>query len=81
MTTDTYEAAVRREAAAAAEVDPSEVALDARFEDIGIDSLDALGMIANLEDEFGLEVPDEDLQELETVGDAVAVLRRAAAQA
>ena len=81
MDADPYEAAVKREAAAAADIDASAVALDARFEDIGIDSLDALGMISNLEDEFGLEVPDEDLHELETVSDAVAVLRRAAARA
>ena len=81
METATYEDAVRREAADAAGVDPADVALDDRFEDIGVDSLDALGMISNLEDEFGLEVPDEDLHDLETVADAVAVLRRAAARA
>ena len=80
MDKQTYEAAVRREAAQAAGLDPAEVALDARFEDVGIDSLDALGMISNLEDEFGVEVPDEALRTLETVGDAVAVLRRAAGQ-
>ena len=80
MDDQTYEDAVRREAAEVAGIDPSEVPLDARFEDIGVDSLDALGMISNLEDEFGVEVPDEDLRELETVGDAVAVLRRAAAR-
>ena len=78
MDDQTYEAAVRREAAQAAGTEPDQMTLDARFEDVGIDSLDALGIIANLEDEFGVEVPDEDLKGLETVGDAVAVLRRAA---
>ena len=81
MNADTFEDAVRREAAEAAGIDPADVALDARFEDIGVDSLDALGMISNLEDEFGIEVPDEDLKSLETVGDAVAILRRAAGEA
>lgn len=75
---DTYEEAVRREVAEAAEVEPSEVGLDDTFEELGVDSLDALGMIANLEDEFGVEVPDEDLKRLRTVRSAVEVLRCAA---
>ena len=81
MDAETCAAAVRREVAEAAGVDPAAVGLDDRFEDLGLDSLDALGMISNLEDEFEVEVPDEDLRELETVRDAVTVLRRAAGAA
>ena len=75
---DTYEDAVRREVAEAADVEAAEVGLDDTFESLGVDSLDALGMISNLEDEFGVDVPDEDLKGLETVRNAVDVLRPAA---
>ena len=75
MPSDPYEDAVRREVADAAGIAPDSFSLDDRFEDLGLDSLDALGMISNLEDEFGVDVPDEDLKGLETVRNAVDVLR------
>ena len=78
METDPYADAVIREVAYMAEIDESDVTLDARFEDLGVDSLDAIGMIANLEDEFDVDVPNEQLKGLETVRAAISVLRRAA---
>lgn len=40
-------------------------------DDLGIDSLDVVELIISVEDEFGLEIPDEDATELTTVGKIV----------
>lgn len=40
-------------------------------EDLGIDSLDTLEMLMALEDEYGIQIPNEDAQELKTVQDIV----------
>lgn len=39
--------------------------------DLGADSLDLMDMVMALEDEYGVEIPTEDLEKLVTVGDAV----------
>jgi acyl carrier protein len=50
----------------------SEVVPEARFiDDLGADSLDLVELIMALEDEYGLEIPDEDAEKIETVGDAI----------
>lgn len=41
------------------------------LEDFEADSLDIVDMVMSLEDEFGVEVPDEDVENLRTVGDVV----------
>ncbi|HLT46037.1 MAG TPA: phosphopantetheine-binding protein [Rubricoccaceae bacterium] len=69
--------AVKREVAKYAEVTPDEVQLDDLFETLGVDSLDAVGLVADLEEEFEVTVPDDALTSIYTVGDAVAVLRQA----
>lgn len=49
-----------------------EVTPEASFiEDLGADSLDIVELIMALEDEYGLEIPDEDAEKIETVGDAI----------
>jgi acyl carrier protein len=54
-------------------VDPEEVTLEADLrEDLEADSLDLVELIMAFEDKFGVEIPDEDAQQLSTVGDAVA---------
>lgn len=40
-------------------------------EDLGADSLDAIDIVMSVEDEFGLEVPDEVIESMTTVGDIV----------
>ena len=53
-------------------VDPTKVTMNARFrEDLEADSLDLVEMIMEFEDEFGGEIPDEDAQNITTVGEAV----------
>ncbi len=58
-------------------VDESEITDDATFiEDLGADSLDVVEMIMELEDEFGIEIPDEEAEKLTTVGEAIEYIRR-----
>lgn len=40
-------------------------------EDLGADSLDVVELLSRLEDEYGITIPDEDVEELLTVGDVV----------
>jgi acyl carrier protein len=53
-------------------VNESEVVPEAKFiDDLGADSLDIVELIMALEDEYTLEIPDEDAEKIETVGDAI----------
>jgi acyl carrier protein len=57
-------------------VEPEKVTLEASFvEDLGADSLDTVELVMAFEEEFGIEIPDEDAEGLQTVGDAVKYLR------
>ena len=50
-----------------------QVVKDARFiEDLGADSLDTVELVMAFEEEFSIEVPDEEAEKLQTVGDVVA---------
>lgn len=56
-------------------VKDGEVKLEARFvEDLGADSLDTVELIMALEDEFGIEIPDEDAEKAKTVGDVISYI-------
>ncbi|GEM_PF-1824674 len=58
-------------------VDPDDVVPHTRLiEDLGVAPLEVVELVATLEDEFDLEIPDEHAQELRTVGDVVAYLER-----
>jgi acyl carrier protein len=45
------------------------------IEDLGADSLDIVELIMELEEEFELEIPDEDAEQIATIGDAVQYIR------
>lgn len=54
------------------DVDESQVTLDSSFvDDLGADSLDIVELIMALEQEFDIEIPDEDAEKITTVNDAV----------
>ncbi len=53
-------------------VNPDQVTPEAKFiEDLGADSLDTVELVMAFEEEFGSEIPDEDAEKLQTVGDVV----------
>lgn len=52
-----------------------QVKSDAKFiEDLGADSLDTVELVMAFEEEFGIEVPDEDAEKLTSVGDVTAYI-------
>jgi acyl carrier protein len=53
-------------------VDPAQVKENASFvDDLGADSLDTVELVMALEEEFGMEIPDEDAEKISCVGDAI----------
>ena len=53
-------------------VDESEVTPEAHFiDDLGADSLDTVELVMALEEEFGVEISDEDAEKIQTVGDVI----------
>jgi len=56
-------------------VDSDEVTEDSSFiEDLGADSLDVVELVMAFEEEFDVEIPDEDAEDIRTVKDAVSYL-------
>jgi acyl carrier protein len=57
-------------------VDEAEVTPEAKFiEDLGADSLDTVELVMALEEEFGIEIPDEDAEKIVTVKDASSYIQ------
>lgn len=70
------EAKVKGAIAKQMRVDVRRVTPDARFvEDLLVDSIDAIELAATLEDEFQIEIPDEELPGIRTVGDVIEYVR------
>jgi len=62
-------------------VKPDEVTTEASFiDDLGADSLDTVELIMALEEEFGVEIPDEDAEKMTSVGDAIKYINEKAPQ-
>ena len=58
------------------EVDTKQLGPEAKFiEDLGADSLDTVELVMALEEEFGLDIHDEDADKFKTVGDALNYLK------
>jgi len=56
-------------------VNPDDVTAEAKFlEDLGADSLDIVELVMAFEEEFELDIPDEEAEKIRTVGDAVAYI-------
>jgi len=57
-------------------VDADSVTAEAHFiDDLGADSLDTVELVMAFEEEFDIEIPDEDAEKLETVNDAIEYLK------
>lgn len=56
--------------------DPSQVTIDSSFEELGIDSMDGVNIVFALENEFNVNVPDEDVKTIRNVRDMVEGVRK-----
>lgn len=57
-------------------VEENQVTERAKFvEDLGADSLDTVELVMALEEEFSLEIPDEDAEKIASVGDAISYIQ------
>jgi acyl carrier protein len=62
-------------------VKAEEVTPEASFvDDLGADSLDTVELVMALEEEFGIEIPDEDAEKIQTVGDAIKYIEEKSKQ-
>ena len=60
-------------------VEEEEVVLEAKFvDDLGADSLDTVELVMALEEEFGIEIPDEEAEKIQTVGSAIDFIKEKA---
>ena len=58
-------------------VKENEVKSESRFvEDLGADSLDTVELVMAIEEEYGIEIPDEDAEKAKTVGDVVEYINK-----
>lgn len=58
------------------QVSKDEVVPEASFvDDLGADSLDIVELVMAMEEEFDVEIPDEDAEKIQTIGDAITYLK------
>ena len=58
-------------------VDPEKVTPEASFvDDLGADSLDTVELVMAFEEEFTIDIPDEDAEQMRTVGEAIAYIEK-----
>lgn len=66
-----------REHLAGRGLEPSDVTMEADLVgDLDLDSLDTMELTLGMEERFSIEIPDAELEELRTIGDAVALVER-----
>ena len=57
-------------------VDPEEITMETTFmDDLGADSLDVFQIIMGIEEEFDIEIPNEEVEKIVSVGDAVEAIK------
>lgn len=62
-------------------LDGVEITLESNFkDDLGADSLDLFELVMSMEEEFGVEIPSEDLEKIATVGDVINYMKEKGAQ-
>lgn len=75
MTTNNVEDRVKEIIAEQLGVDKAEVVDDASFvDDLGADSLDTVELVMAFEEEFDVEIPDEEAEKIATVNDAISYM-------
>ncbi|MDE2793222.1 MAG: acyl carrier protein [Gemmatimonadota bacterium] len=74
---DTTEARVKEIIVEELGVEADKVTSDASFvDDLGADSLDTVELVMAFEEEFGIDIPDEDAERMRTVGDAISYIKK-----
>jgi acyl carrier protein len=58
-------------------IDKESILIESSFEELGLDSLDAVELISDLEDEFNVTIPNVELQSIKTIQQAVLGLQKA----
>jgi len=71
MPTDEMTQRVLRIVAETQRKDPAQVTIDSTFEELGIDSMDGINIIFALENEFNINVPDDEVKTIRSVRDVV----------
>ena len=56
--------------------DPAQVTIDSSFEELGIDSMDGVNIVFALENEFDINVPDDEVKNIRSVRDMVEGVRK-----
>ncbi|MFI5264150.1 MAG: acyl carrier protein [Candidatus Kapaibacterium sp.] len=75
MADQNIEAKVREIIVSKLGVEESQVTTSASFtKDLGADSLDTVELVMEFEKEFGMQIPDEDAEKIQSVGDAVTYI-------
>ena len=74
--TDDLGAHVIRVIAHAQRIPPDSISIDSTFEELKIDSLDGINIVFALENEFGINIPDEGVQGLRSVRETVEGVRK-----
>ncbi len=73
---DTPEAKVKEIIINELGVEPDKVVPEASFvDDLGADSLDTVELVMAFEEEFDIDIPDEDAEQMRTVGDAISYMK------
>lgn len=58
-------------------IDADEITMESSFmDDLGADSLDVVELIMDLQDEFNMEIPDEEAEKIQTVGNVVDYIKQ-----
>ena len=74
--TDNLEERVKKIITEQLAADAAEVTPQAQFvQDLGADSLDTVELVMALEEEFDIEIPDEDAEKIKTVGEAISYIK------
>ncbi len=77
MTADSIEKQVTEIVREQLDVKPEDISLDKTFtDDLGADSLAIVELVLAFEEHFGIKIKDEEVENLKTVGDAVAFIRK-----
>jgi NADH dehydrogenase (ubiquinone) 1 alpha/beta subcomplex 1 len=53
------------------QVDPAKVTAETKFADLGLDSLDTVEVVMAIEDEFAIEIPDQEADKISSIPDAI----------